>query len=369
MTSQQKLRIAVIESMPVHREIDAGSRAMADLLDAFTSLGHECGLWIYGDVDVTDQVVDFAPDVIVLSRPPATLALAPHFRLLQVPLIYFGHDLHHVRIQRESELLGRPLTHSRMLQQVEKQCCVLCDYSVFPGPEEGPTMNVLVGKEVASYFPYFCFHEQDFPEPRPSGKKLVFVGGSHHGPNIDGVLWFLEHVWHQLRSDIPDATLSICGLWTNQNLPEFIPEGVTFTGQLSELDLAAQLQESMLSIAPLRYGAGIKRKIVQTLAAGLPTVTTSIGAEGLHSSFGMNAPLLIADSAEEWIAAIKDVLQDPTLRQRLSLEGKEFVARRFGTAVFLDECQNLLARAQQSVATRIGISTETSSARSMPSCS
>ena len=363
MTSKQKLRIAVIESMPVLRELDASSRAMADLLDAFTSLGHQCGLWLHGDDDVTEQVVGFAPDVIVLSRPPATLALAPRFRSLQVPLIYFGHDLHHVRIQRESELLGRPLTHSRMLQQVEKQCCMLCDYSVFPGPEEGPTMNTLVGKAVAGYFPYFCFHEQDFPEPRPSGKKLIFVGGSNHGPNVDGVLWFLEHVWHQLRTDTPDVALSICGLWTHQNLPASIPEGVAFTGALSELHLSSQLQESILSIAPLRYGAGIKRKIVQALAAGLPTVTTSIGAEGLHSSLGMSAPLLIADSAEEWIAVIKDVLRDSTLRRRLSLDGKEFVARRFGTAVFLEECQNLLTHAQQIASTRIELSTEPSTAR------
>ena len=337
-------RVAVIESMPIFREVDAASRAMCDLMDGLRALGHETQFWLYDDVNLMESLTSWQPDAVVLSRPPAMLALGEALRSHGLPLIYFGHDLHYLRMEREARLLGRSMARVSMLRQIERRCCLLSTIAVYPGCGEPALMNELVEREIADYFPYYWIKEGEAPAPTPSGKNLVFIGGSHHEPNVDGIRWFLAEIWPELIERHPDLSLSVCGRWQPAMIPTPIPDGVQFTGELTELEISTLLSHAIISIAPLRYGSGVKRKVVQSLAAGVPTLTTQIGAEGLAGTPDELLPLHLANSTDEWVEACTQLLSDHVLRSQLSAAGPPFVAARYGTPVFLDACASLVNR-------------------------
>ena len=90
-------------------------------------------------------------------------------------------------------------------------------------------------------------------------------------------------------------------------------------------DLGPLLDRAMVSVAPLRYGAGMKGKVTQSLAAGVPVVTTSVGAEGLDAESGRD--LLVADDDAAFVRAVADLHRDEALWETLSVNGRALAAR------------------------------------------
>ena len=102
-----------------------------------------------------------------------------------------------------------------------------------------------------------------------------------------------------------------------------------------------------VAIAPLRYGAGVKRKVVQYLAGGIATVTTPVGAQGLwgEGDAGLE-PFAVADGVEAWVETIVALTQDAVHRRRLAQGGSDLINRRYAAPVYLDELSGLLTAAQ-----------------------
>lgn len=157
----------------------------------------------------------------------------------------------------------------------------------------------------------------------PRGEFLphdcVFVGSFDWPPNRDGVMWFVETVWPVIRNEIPTATLRIIG---GNPPPELIAlggvAGVTVEGYVR--DTKPYLARAAVSVAPLRYGGGMKGKVVEAMSMALPVVTTSVGAQGLNAVIGEH--LLVEDSPEGFAAATIRLLRDPALARTIGLAGQ-----------------------------------------------
>ncbi len=109
------------------------------------------------------------------------------------------------------------------------------------------------------------------------GPYILFVGGFAHVPNIDGICWFTREAWPMIRTAFPKAALHIVGSNPPDNVNRLRDEpGVTVHGYVS--DLNPFLDEAAVSVAPLRYGGGMKGKVTEALSAAIPVVSTSIGA-------------------------------------------------------------------------------------------
>ncbi|MEW6441345.1 MAG: glycosyltransferase [bacterium] len=161
--------------------------------------------------------------------------------------------------------------------------------------------------------------------PRGARSGLLFIGGFSHPPNADAVLFFLDEVYPLVKAEVPEATLRIVG---NAPPPEVLAhqsEDVEVVGYVP--DTAPYLDAALVSIAPLRYGAGMKGKVGEAMAAGLPVVTTSIGAEGLGASSGEH--LLVADAPAELAAAISSLCRDAALWERISRRGRRFIQETY----------------------------------------
>jgi O-antigen biosynthesis protein len=146
---------------------------------------------------------------------------------------------------------------------------------------------------------------------------VLFIGGYEHRPNVDAVKWFVRDVWPVLQSRNFPHRFVIAG----SNLPEEIAvlasDRIDIRGHVD--DLARLFAACRLSVAPLRYGAGVKGKIVSSLSHGVPVVATSIAAEGAGLQHGKT--ILVADTPETMADLIMKLFDDDDLWQALSAQG------------------------------------------------
>jgi SAM-dependent methyltransferase/glycosyltransferase involved in cell wall biosynthesis len=172
-------------------------------------------------------------------------------------------------------------------------------------------------------------HIQDEVPDFESRKGLFFVGGFEHPPNVDAVLWFAADVFPEVRRHLPDATFFVLGSQIPEEIHALASAGIAVCGQVPEMQRF--LRGCRLSVAPLRYGAGIKGKVTQSLAWGLPCVMTRVAAEGIDLSHGRDA--LITDDPMDFARCVVDLYRDRELWERVSVSGRQRIRERFSPDV------------------------------------
>lgn len=177
--------------------------------------------------------------------------------------------------------------------------------------------------------------EPDQLAPRrraPVAGHVLFVGYMEHRPNLDALLHLYQDIWPRVRRACPEARLTVAGHGTREELARAAPRALAAMEQDSSVELAGfvpdlpgLMDRTAALAAPLRLGAGVRNKVVEAMAAGLPVVTTSRGAEGL--TVGHERELLIADEPEGFARQLVRLLQDEALQRRLSAAGRTLVAQ------------------------------------------
>ena len=154
--------------------------------------------------------------------------------------------------------------------------------------------------------------------------NALFIGSFHHAPNVDAVGWFVTEVWPRVRSAVADATASIVGVEMPSSLRALCDTpGVHVLGYV--YDTGPCLDDAALSIAPLRYGAGMKGKVNEALAAGLPIVSTGFGVQGLPIVNGVHA--VVADDAESFAQAMVRMFNEPDAAETIGRAGQALAGR------------------------------------------
>jgi glycosyltransferase involved in cell wall biosynthesis len=171
----------------------------------------------------------------------------------------------------------------------------------------------------------------------PSGREIartaeiVFTGSMDWMPNVDGITWFCEGILPIVRRAVPEASLTIVGRNPTPAVTALASRypGVTVTGTVS--DVRPFLERAAAVVVPLRVGGGTRLKIYEGMAMGRPTVSTSIGAEGLPMINGEE--ILIADEAPSFADAVVRLLSEPAYGDAIGRQAAERVRRDFGWAV------------------------------------
>lgn len=167
---------------------------------------------------------------------------------------------------------------------------------------------------------------------------LVFVGGFRHPPNIDAMIWFCTEVWPIIRHAAPEMNLSIIGSHMVPEVQALAGNGIQVLGFVE--DLTSVFARSRISVAPLRYGAGQKGKVVTSLSYGVPCVLTPIAAEGLGLTEGEG--ILLAETPAAFADAIIGLYHDAVLWDGLSKQGLKQVERKFSLAANRNRLASLL---------------------------
>jgi len=186
-----------------------------------------------------------------------------------------------------------------------------------------------------------------YPLDTQSGSQnILTLGTLHYQPNADGIRWFLQDVYPLVRAEIGEATLTIVG----KNPPtDFIesekqsPNNVQVTGYVPDLD--PYFQQAAIVVIPVRAGSGMRVRILEALARGMPLVTTSIGIEGIDAYHEQE--ILIADTPHDYAEAVIRLLKDETLRARLSANGRKLACEQYDWQVALRKMDRIYKNATE----------------------
>jgi glycosyltransferase involved in cell wall biosynthesis len=176
--------------------------------------------------------------------------------------------------------------------------------------------------------------------PPAAGRAgVVFIGGFEHTPNVDAAVRLVRRVMPLVWAQVAGVPVTIIGAGPTDEVQALAAPLVEVTGWVHDVDPLFDAARAM--VAPLSYGAGLKGKVTQALAAGLPVVTTSIGAEGLDAVDGEQ--VLIGDDDQALAERIVRVLRDDEVWSTLSEAGQQLAADRFTPEVVTEQLRRLLS--------------------------
>jgi len=189
-----------------------------------------------------------------------------------------------------------------------------------------------------------------FAPPAAPGQPdgLLFTGFYTDEPNRDAIKWFVTQVWPSVRATHPEIFFYIVGPHPTAAMLDMARRDprLVVTGEVD--DIRRYMARAYAFVCPVRMGSGMRGKILEALAFGLPVVTTSLGAEGFSAQNGENC--LLADTPEIMARHISLLLDDPGLRRRLARQGREQVVARYSW----EHSLNLLEQVLREVAARRG---------------
>jgi GT2 family glycosyltransferase/SAM-dependent methyltransferase/glycosyltransferase involved in cell wall biosynthesis len=296
---------------------------------------------IYGPLDPRVELATLGPTLgtAILCRPHPTSHWLDTVREFapMATVVYDTVDLHWLREARRGALtssvpyglqanngnmdLASISPKARALRELELAMMRATDATMVASEREReqverdvPGARVLVVPTV---------HEVEPNVAPPEGRAgILFVGGFEHVPNVDAVLRLVREVMPRVWDELRDIHVTIVGTNPPPEVQALASPLISVVGWVE--DLQPLLEQSRVMVAPLRFGAGMKGKVTQCLAAGLPVVTSTLGAEGLDVRDGES--MLIADEADELAERVVRLCRDDELWRTVSVAGQSVVA-------------------------------------------
>ena len=366
--SMNRTVVLVIDHYVPMPDRDAGSRTIAAYLECLVQAGCVVKFWphnggyIAGYTEVLQAMgieVFHGPaqpsfetwikaagrelDVVLVSRPEVAEDVVPAIRRhSRARLVYYGHDLHFRRMQGQSVTTGDERLRRLADQMRSRECAIWqqADLSLYPSEEEAAMARDLQpDADIGTTVPY-CFDCFAGARDAPAGHEIIFVAGFDHSPNEDAAIWFANEIFPLIRVGVPDAIVSIVGSNPTTRVRALVSAGVTVFGDVSEADLAGAYDRARVAVVPLRCGAGVKLKVVEALRAGVPVVTTSVGAQGLP---GLSAFVDVQEEAACFADAVVAALRNDTEWKRRSRDGVEYVQAHFSREAMMASLLGALA--------------------------
>ena len=249
------------------------------------------------------------------------------------------HDLHYLRLTRQAEVEGNRLIQSEAesMKEIEYEVMQQSDCTIVVSEFESRVVRKEAPQVRAEILPLFMESEPlDAPFEQRSG--ILFIGGFRHQPNGDAVHHFVQDIWPLIKSEIPEANFHIIGADVPADILALATHDILIEGFVK--DLRPLFSKCRLSVAPLRFGAGVKGKIGTSLAYGLPSVISPIAHEG--SGLVSGEHVLVADQPDEFAECVIKLYQEKSLWQSLSRNGVDFIENNYSLAVNQKRIEALL---------------------------
>lgn len=293
---------------------------------------YQTGIWNW----LRDHGDDIA--VAYLNRPHiATKYIDYILDNTDIKVIYYGHDLHFLRESREYEITQDPkiLEDAEYWKSLELSLMQKAAVSYYPSYIERDAIRaidpLIPVKDITAYV--FDSFLSDIREDFSEREGLLFVGGFAHPPNADAVLWFAKEIYPRIREKFASAGCEppefyVVGSKVTEEIQALAQpgNGIIIRGFVSDEELARLYAECRVVVVPLRYGAGIKGKIIEALYYGAPVITTSVGAEGIPQAEDV---LLIEDDPERFAQATAALYRDTDQCRELCHRTQSYVRRYF----------------------------------------
>ena len=287
---------------------------------------YQSGIWDW--IMKNKDEIDFA----YLNRPHIATKYVDFIRQnTNIKIIYYGHDLHFLREYREYELTGdiQKKRDSDYWKSIEFSLMEKAAVAYYPSyVEENAIHEVkpeLKVKAITAYVYEKFLENIDMDFSKREG--LLFVGGFAHPPNADAVLWFAKEIFPLIREKI-QVPFYVVGSKVTEEIKalEQPGNGIIVKGFVTEEELAALYAGCRLVVVPLRYGAGVKGKVVEAIYNGSVIVTTAIGAEGIPQA---ERVMKVADEPEVFAEQVVSLYGDLKACGAMAMETQKYIRDYF----------------------------------------
>ena len=288
----------------------------------------------YGQ-EIATQINQRLPliDLAWLCRPQINEKYARKLKEAGIEIIYDTIDLHYLRMKRKWELLPQPRSKEVAeewikMRALELQMAMAADLTITITPVEREILQE-EGIEKIAVVPNI---HQSYPGEKLSWQQrqgILFIGSYNHPPNIDAVLWLCEEIMPLVWLELPQVKVTLLGNDPPEEVKALEGDGVDVLGYVP--DVTQYFLQHRVFVSPLRYGAGMKGKIGQSLEYDLPVISTAIGVEGMELVDGRD--VLVADITVEFARAIVRLYEDELLWYDLANNARKAIANYTPNAV------------------------------------
>ena len=270
-------------------------------------------------------------DYIYLQRPHIAVKYIDLVRQYShAKILYFAHDLHHIREYREYEMTKDPkkLESSQNWKETEYNLFSKADVGHVVGSYEQKIMQKAFPNKPIRNIPLYIYDKilDDINKKFKERHDLLYVGGFGHPPNVDAVLWFASEIFPIVVNKYPNIKWHIVGGKVTKEIENLASDNIIIEGFVSDEYLENLYRTCRMAVVPLRFGAGVKGKVVEAGYFQIPLVTTSIGAEGLNIEDGS---MMVEDDEKRMANLICDLYCNYDKLKEMSNNGKNFIEKNF----------------------------------------
>ncbi|MFT5320655.1 MAG: GT2 family glycosyltransferase [Pseudohongiellaceae bacterium] len=349
-------RILIIDARVLMPDHDSGSLRMFNILKILQNIGYkvtflpanlhchekytpqmqaigiEC-LYVPYVKSISNYLEEFGQyfNAVILSRADTAEKFIDDVKqyCINAKIIFDTVDLHFLREEREAKLNNdKVLADSAAMRKTQELALARkADTTLVVSPielqlfkQEAPDLKInLLSNIHHTYATGKSFQER---------ANMLFIGNFEHPPNTDAMVFFLDNVFPIVHKQNPELKLLIVGGHVPASIKARANEHIVITGFVEEIEPI--FNDIRISIAPLRYGAGVKGKINSSMSFGVPMVVSTVAAEGMNLVH--DTDILIADEPEEFAKEIMRLYSDAALWQSLSEAGKQNIEEHFSFA-------------------------------------
>ena len=239
-------------------------------------------------------------------------------------IIYNTVDLHFLRMGREAEISGKAADKkaAAKMQKEELSYIEKSDRIIVISQAERELLSKEHKVKSSKIHTIPLIRNESHRVGGFEGRKdIAFIGGYKHPPNVDAVHWLVKDVWPAIQKAVPDATLRICGSHMPKEFYEYASDSISIDGFIP--DLEEFLAGLTLTIAPLRFGAGLKGKVASSIGAGVPCVGTDIAFEGMAEK-GLKAIKFEANTPEAFAKHCAALYLEEKKWEKASVAGVDY---------------------------------------------
>ncbi len=362
--SRSRKHILVIDHYVPHYDKDAGGKCTNMYIKLFVKLGMQVtflGDNFYPHQPYTEELQQIGVEVIYgnyysqhwkewlkengryfdyayLNRPHIAINYIDALRdYSDCRIIYFGMDLHYLRELRQYEIEGKPemLASSQSWKMKEFELFQKTDVICVVGSYEQQIVQKQFPNKLVLNIPLYIYEKpaEKSALPFEKRKNIIFVGSFGHPPNRDCVLWFAKEVFPDILSRYPDLKWYIVGSKPQDDVKALASDNIIVTGFVSDEELSRLYASCRMAVVPLRVGAGVKGKVVESIYNGIPLVTTPIGAEGISLE---EEAFIVTKPDRNMAKVINDLYTDFDRLKAISDRSGAFVERYYSVQTATD---------------------------------
>lgn len=365
----KKLKILIMDMQTPEPDKDSGSVDAYNLMKILIELGHAvsfcpvnkfeyAGVYTDALVGMGVKVIDnfkfktpeihlrekgFDYDLVIMSRVHVANKYLEIIRnyCKYAYVVFNTVDLHFLRELRQADLSGSKIDkiNAEYTKKIELKCIANSDAAIIISKDEMDLIKKELPDVKLFNLPLVMDLENNIGASFKNRKDIFFIGGFQHLPNVDAVKYFIDKIWPSLSKKNPEMKFHIVG----SNMPKEIKSlnsirNVVATGYVE--DISTYFNNCKISIAPLRFGAGLKGKVGRSLGYGCPVVGSPVALEGV--SLNDYEFVMKANTPEEYINNIEKIYFDEHLWNKVSDAGKKYFEVNYSMRASREKIQAML---------------------------